>query len=205
LLDHALRWTVTALFAVSFVAYGYCLVAQHRCWTSAVSHLLHLAMSAAMIWMAWGLGAGPVATGVMIGFLLSGAWFVRIAGRAPWPDGRRLTNYYYAAMMAAMAWMYASMNGRLPGGGGRPMTMPSDAEMPGMDTPAHDMSPGPGWVAAVNWVAAIGFGAVAIFSAARLAIRHRTSTVAIARLTFLRTLTQALTAAGTAVMIADML
>jgi hypothetical protein len=47
LLDHALRWTVTALFAVSFVAYGYCLVAQHRCWTSAVSHLLHLAMSAA--------------------------------------------------------------------------------------------------------------------------------------------------------------
>jgi hypothetical protein len=200
---------VTALFAVSFAAYAYCLVAQHRCWTSAVSHLLHLAMSVAMIWMAWGLGASPVTTGVMIGFLVSGAWFVRIAGRASRADGGRPTNYYYAAMMAAMAWMYASMNGRLPGGSGRPVTMPSDGDMPGMHMSAHEMSPtgaGPGWVTAVNWIAAIGFAAVAIYFAACLATRRRTNPVPpIARLTFLRMLTQTLTAAGTAVMIADML
>lgn len=54
LVDSTVRWLVTALFAVSFAAYAYFLVAQRRCWTGVVSQLLHLAMSAVMILMAWG-------------------------------------------------------------------------------------------------------------------------------------------------------
>jgi hypothetical protein len=77
--DNALRWMVTLLFGVSFAGYGYFLVAQHRCWSSAVSHLLHLAMSVAMILMAWGLGMKPPTIGAMICFLAAGAWVVRVA------------------------------------------------------------------------------------------------------------------------------
>lgn len=209
MLDHALRWTVTALFAVSFAAYVYSLVAQHRCWTSAVSHALHLVMSAAMILMAWRPGTSPVATGAIIGFLLAGAWFVRMAGRASWADGGRLTSYYYAVMMAAMAWMYAAMSGRLPGQSNHTMTMPPAAEMPGMQAATHEMpapGSGPEWVTAVNWIATLGFAAVAIYWAARLTTRRPTApTPPVARLTLLRMLTQALTAAGTALMIAGML
>lgn len=53
-MDNTVRWLVTALFAVSFASYAYFLVAQRRCWTGVVSQLLHLAMSAVMISMAWG-------------------------------------------------------------------------------------------------------------------------------------------------------
>ena len=57
-MDNTLPWVVTALFAVSFAAYGYFLVAQRRCWTSVVSQLLHLAMSGVMmVAMAWMYGA----------------------------------------------------------------------------------------------------------------------------------------------------
>ncbi|RFZ07652.1 hypothetical protein VIMS_04279 [Mycobacterium marinum] len=51
----------------------------------------------------------------MIFFWLADLWFVRAAGRMSAEDGERLINGYYAAMVAAMAWMFAVMNGRLPG------------------------------------------------------------------------------------------
>jgi hypothetical protein len=93
---------VTMLFGISFAGYGYFLVAQHRCRKSAASHLSHLAMSVAMILMAWGLGTKPLTIGAIIAFLLASAWFVRVAGGVSRSSGGRLTNYYYAVMMAAM-------------------------------------------------------------------------------------------------------
>jgi hypothetical protein len=163
------------LFGVSFAGYGYFLVAQHRCWTSAVSHLLHLAMSVAMILMAWGLGTKPPTIWAMICFLLASAWFVRVAGQVSRASGDRLPNYYYAVMMAAMAWMYASMKGSLPGQSGHStshaLTMPSVTDGSGMPTSAHDMSPPepePGWITAVNWIGTLGFAVVAIYWAYRL-------------------------------------
>src|SRR5215472_10069329 len=155
---------VTTPFGVGFAGHGYLLVAQHRCRTSAVSHLLHLAMSVAMILMAWGLGTKPPTIAAMACFLVAGAWFVRMADRVPRASGDRLTNYYYAVTMAAMAWMYASMKGSLPGQSGhstgRALTMPSITDGSSMPTSAHDMSrpePEPGWVTAVNWIATLGF------------------------------------------------
>jgi hypothetical protein len=209
--DNALRWMVTLLFGVSFAGYGYFLVAQHRCWSSAVSHLLHLAMSVAMILMAWGLGMKPPTIGAMICFLLAGAWFVRVAHRVPRAGGDRITNYYYAVMMAAMAWMYASMKGSLPGQSGHStghaLTMPSVTAGSGMPMSAHDMSPEPepGWITAVNWIATLGFGVVAIYWVYRWMTQRRTNPMPhIVQLICAQMLTQVFTAAGTALMFADM-
>jgi hypothetical protein len=210
--ESALRWIITTLFGVSFGAYGYFLVAQHRCWTSAVSHLLHIAMSAAMILMAWGLGLNLPTIGAMIGFLLAGAWFVRLATRVSRAGGDRLTNYYYAVMMAAMAWMYAAMSGSLPGqvrhSTGHALTMPSGTDMSGMQTSAHHMSPhepGPGWITTANWIATLGFAVIAIYWAYRWITQRRITPIPpTARFTYVQMLPQAFMAAGTALMFADM-
>src|SRR5262249_51751470 len=113
--DLALTWIVTLLFGVSNATYVYILVAQHGRRTGTIKHLLHLAMSAAMILMAWRVGMNLPTVGPMIFFLLAGVWFVCVAGRVSLPARDRLTNCYYAVMVAAMAWMYALMNGSLPG------------------------------------------------------------------------------------------
>lgn len=207
-MDNTLRWVVTALFAVSFAAYAYFLVAQRRRWTSAVSQVLHLAMSAVMISMAWGVGMTLPAAGATLGFLLGGAWFVGIAGRAPWAGDGRLTSYYYAVMMVAMAWMYVAMTGSLPGRSGHPggdaMGMPSHGAAPASTHAAHHMSHGaPGWVSVVNWTAAVGFAAVAIYWAYRWTARRWTRLMPRAvPLTYAQIAAQTVTAAGTALMFA---
>ena len=210
-MDNTLRWVVTALFAVSFAAYAYFLVAQRRCWTSVVSQLLHLAMSAVMILMAWGVGMTLPTVAATMCFLLGGAWFVSIAGRTPWAVEGRLTNYYYAVMMVAMAWMYGAMNGSLPGRsahpGGETMSMPAYDAASGMQHAAHHMpQSAPDWVALVNWTAALGFGAAAIYWAYRWMARRWTNLMPRAvRLTHAQIVTQTVTAAGTALMFADIM
>ncbi|OBI30176.1 hypothetical protein A5709_26415 [Mycobacterium sp. E1386] len=209
LVDNTLRWVVTALFAVSFAAYAYFLVAQRRCWTGMVSQLLHLAMSAVMILMAWGVGMNLPTVATAMCFLLGGAWFAGIAGHAPGAADGRLTNYYYAAMMAAMAWMYGAMNGSLPGRSGHPdggaMDMTAHEVASGQQHAGHHMlEAAPDWVAVVNWTAALGFAAVAIYWAYRWMARRWTNLMPRAvRLTHAQILTQAITAAGTALMFAD--
>jgi Domain of unknown function (DUF5134) len=206
--DNTLRWVVTALFSVSLAAYAYFLVAQRRCWTSVVSQVLHLAMSAVMILMAWGIGMSLPTIAALVCFLLAGAWFFSIAGLPRWAEDGRLTNYYYAAMMAAMAWMYVAMSGSF---GGRSqhaaadtMNMPAMPEMPGMPAmpaSAHHMSATeatPEWVTMVNWFATLGFAAVALYWAYRWVTRKK----AAAQLTRVQTVTQTCTAAGTALMFA---
>ena len=139
--DLALRWIVTTLFGASIATYVYMLVAQQGRWTSTVNHLLHLVMSAAMVLMAWGVGMSLPTVGPMIFFLLAGVWFAHVAGRMSTATGDRLTNGYYAVMMAAMAWMVAVMSGRLPGQFGHSSDHGQSAapaiDMSGTDMPAH--------------------------------------------------------------------
>lgn len=204
-MDNTLRWVVTALFAVSFLAYAYFLVVQRKCWTDMVSQVLHLAMSAAMILMAWGVGMTLPTIAATTCFLLGGAWFVGIAGRAPLAVDGRVTNYYYAVMMVAMAWMYGSMKGSRPGGsahsGGEAMAMPAHAGASGMQHATHQM---PDWAGALNWTAAVVFAAVAIYWAYRWMARRWTSLMPrTVRLTHTQFAAQTVTAAGTALMFAD--
>jgi hypothetical protein len=208
--DLTLRWIVTILFGVSIATYLYVVVAQHDRWTSTVNHLLHLTMSAAMILMVWRVGMNLPAVGPMIFFLLAGVWFVRVAGRV---SRDRLTNYYYAVTMAAMAWMYAVMNGSLPGQTGH---SPDHAlsgslamNMSGMEMPAQQMSgtvPGPGWISTVNWIATLGFAVVVLYWSCRFFAERRMNPVPhAAQLARLEPLYQAFTAAGTALMFGALL
>ena len=165
-----MRWIVTVLFGASIATYLYILAAQRRRSTNTVNHLLHLAMSAAMILMAWDLRMSLPTVGTMIFLLLAILWFVGVAGRMPTASGERVTNAYYAVMVAAMAWMFAVMNGSLPGRIGHPFdhaplaAMAMNTSEPGMIS-AHRMSPtasGAQWITAVNWVATFGFAVVAL-------------------------------------------
>jgi Ca2+/Na+ antiporter len=219
--DLTLRWIVTILFGVSIATYVYILVAQHDRQTSTVNHLLHLTMSAAMIVMAWRVGMNIPTVGPMIFFLLAGVWFVRVAGRVSSATRDRLTNYYYAVKMAAMAWMYAMMNGSLPGqtghspehalSGSLAMNMSGiDVNMSGTEMPVHEMSrtlPGPpGWITTVNWIAGLGFAVVALYWSCRFLAERRINPVPHAtQLGSLKPLYQAFTAAGTALMFGALL
>ncbi len=212
--DLALRWVVTLLFAASIATYVYILAAQGRRSTSTVDHLLHLAMSVAMILMAWDVGMNLPTVGAMIFFLAAGLWFARVAGRMSIPSGDRLTNAYYAVMMGAMAWMSAVMTGRLPGQTGRPSDHAPSAALamnaPGMDMmPAHEMSPsgsGAEWITAVNWIGTLAFGVVALCWACSYVARRRRNAVPHAgRFAHLEPLYQVCTAAGTAVMFGALL
>jgi len=63
--DLTLRWVVTLLFVASIATYVCILIVDHRRWTNTVNHSLHLAMSAAMILMAWDVGMHLPALGIM--------------------------------------------------------------------------------------------------------------------------------------------
>jgi hypothetical protein len=183
--DLALRLVVTALFGVGIATYAYALVAQRRRWTSTVNHLLHVAMSLAMILMAWRAGIDFPTFGPVAFFALAGVWFVYLAGRA---SRDRMINSYYAVTMAAMAWMYAVMGGS-PGG-----SMAS-----GIDMPAHPMpsTPAePAWITAVNWIVTLAFAIVALYWPCRYFAERRTNPEPIY---------QAFTAAGTALMFGALL
>jgi uncharacterized protein DUF5134 len=209
----ALRWIVTMLFGVSIATYIYVLVAQHGRWTSTISHLLHLTMSAAMILMVWRVGLNLPTVGPLAFCLLAGAWFVRVAIRTSTTIGERLTNGYYAAMVAAMAWMYASMTGSLPGhtchspGHAQPASLAMN--MSGMQMSAEGIpptAPGPEWITTVNWIAALGFAVVAVYWPYHYFANRRTNPVPhAALLARVELLYQAATAAGTALMFAMML
>ncbi len=186
--DLSLRWIVTALFGVSVATYSYTLVAQRRGWTSTVTHVLHVAMSAAMILMAWRAGIDFPTFGPVVFFVLAGVWFIYLAGRAV---RDRLTNYYYAVAMAAMAWMYAVMKGGAHA--------PSDSMASATDMSAHEMHwapAGPAWIGAVNWIVALGFAIVTLYWPCRYFAERRASPEPIY---------QAFTAAGTALMFGALL
>lgn len=208
--DAALRWIVTVLFGASIATYGYILLARRGRWTSTVNHLLHLAMSAAMILMAWGVAMSLPTIGPIIFFLLAGAWFVGAAGRMSSPARDRLTNGYSAVMMAAMAWMFIAMNSGLSSRLGHSSDHAAAAiDMSAMDMPAHEMSPAAPateWIDTVNTIAALGFAVVAMYWACRYLANRRVHAVPeTSRLAHLEPLYQACTAAGTALMFGALL
>ncbi|WP_241523589.1 DUF5134 domain-containing protein [Mycobacterium sp. IEC1808] len=203
--DVVLRWMLTALFGVSIATYSYTLVAQRGRWTSTVNHLLHLAMSAAMILMAWHAGMELPSAGPIAFFLLAGLWFAFLAGRV---SRDRVTNSYYAVMMVAMAWMSAGMNGMAsqtpehPMAGSMAMNSSGmDVDTPGMEMPAQHLAStvaGP-----VNAIATLGFAMVALYWPCRyIASRRRGPEPRGALVARFEPIYQAFTAAGTALMFA---
>ncbi|GAA1479849.1 DUF5134 domain-containing protein [Gordonia sinesedis] len=148
--DLTLRWVVTVLSVLAVAECLYSLLAHRMRWPGAVGHGLHLVMAAAMGAMAWPATMDWPTIAPMIVFLLAAGWFVVAAAVFAGDRAARIADGYHAVMMAAMAWMYAVMNGSLlPGSSanesadGSPMSgsMPSGS-MPGM---SHgDMSSMPG-------------------------------------------------------------
>lgn len=211
--DVVLRWIITILFGASIATYVYILLVQHGRRTGTVTHLLHLAMSAAMILMAWGVGMTLPPLGPIIFFLLAGVWFARAAGQISMTTGERLTNGYYAVMTAAMAWMFAVMSGgpagRIAHSSDHAQSAALAIDASGMEMPAHQIhsaTPGAEWIAAVNWIAALGFAVVALYWACRYLAKRRTNPVPrAAQLARLEPLYQACTAAGTALMFGALL
>jgi len=211
--DTALRWIVTMFFGVSIATYAYILVAQRSRWTSTVNHLLHLTMSAAMILMTWRVGMHFPTAVPTTATLLAGAWFAVRAGRRSSATGDRLSNGYTAVMTGAMAWMYAFMNGSLPGQARHShdsaLSSSLAMEMPRMEMPAHPMShalAGPDWIIAVNCIATLAFAVMALYWLCDyFAERRRNLEPSAAQRTHLQPLYQAFTAAGTAVMFGVML
>lgn len=123
--DLLLRWVVTVLFALSAAESVYAMATGRRVWTHIVSHSLHFVMAVAMVVMAWPSGAALPTSGPMVFFLLATVWFV---GVTLVQSGHRGINAYHAAMMLAMAWMYAVMGGGL-------LPTPAEARHPAGNRP----------------------------------------------------------------------
>ncbi|CAN5705188.1 DUF5134 domain-containing protein [soil metagenome] len=208
--DLALRWLVTALFGLSVAESALSLAAGHHRRTSVVGHVLHLVMAVAMIVMAWPFGMTLPTRPPLVFFVVAALWFAGVAVASAGPV-ERLGNEYHAVMMAAMAWMYAVMDGALfataPADSDAPTaTMPT---MPGMDMSSGGASPStaePQWITALNWMFTVGFGLAAAFWLYRyLACRRREVTIRPALLAHAGSLAQAFMAAGMAIMFGVML
>ncbi|MGW4488317.1 DUF5134 domain-containing protein [Amycolatopsis sp. NPDC004368] len=184
--DPLLRWVVTALFVLSAAACAYRLTGGLS-FTAVVGIAMHALMAVAMVRMAWpGEGIG----GVTVFFLLAAVWFGVVAARR----NHRRVNAYHVLTMLAMAWMSRPHQGSMPG-----MVM-SDPTMPGMTGP-HDTV---GLTAGLDWVLAIGFAAAGVWWLWRLVARSLTAPLPTGH-TQADLATQAMTAAGTAVMFAVLL
>lgn len=166
--DLALRWVVTVLFALSAAECIYAFTRSYERPSVAVSQLLHLAMAVAMVVMAWPRGAELPTLGPMLFFLAAAIWFLTGMMRIA-TSGGRLGNGYHAVMMAAMAWMYAVMNGNVlaphgdpvvtAGHGGHAMHMAAHTAeaIPAAPAVMEHGAAQPVWINAVNWTLTIGF------------------------------------------------
>lgn len=206
--DLLLRWIVTALFVVSAAECVYVMVGDRRSWTREVGRSLHVAMAIAMTVMAWPLGTTLPTIGPKLFFLLASGWFV-IVGIAQ--SGHRAMNAYHAAMMLAMAWMYAVMSGPVlsepagsgghPGGHGAHHASPTG--MPAIPDGGHDVIDPP-LIVGINWLCTVGFGLTSLWWLYRFFDQRRADSIVGAN-RFLGALCQAMMAAGMAIMFAVML
>lgn len=163
--DLLLRCVVTALFVVTAALFGVASAANRGAVTYVVSGALHIIMAVAMVAMAWPQGAAIPTTPPMLFFLLAAVWYVVVTFAQP---GHRLTNAYHAAMMLAMAWMYAVMSGQLvpasadgSSGGGHGGHHHGGHVMPGGDMAAAPSDTTPPFVTGLNWVCTVGFAIAA--------------------------------------------
>lgn len=210
--DLVLRWIVTALFVLSAAESLYAIATGRRVWTHIIGHLLHFVMAVAMVVMAWPWGAGLPTAGPMMFFLLATLWFAIVTLTQ---SGHRGINAYHAAMMLAMAWMYAVMSGGLlptpagGAGGGAPAGHhgSSSSNMPGMDMPdmpAADQSAAPPFITGLNGLCVIGFTIAAGWWLYRCFVARKAEPTQPSH-RFLGTVSQAMMAAGMAVMFGVML
>lgn len=205
--DLFLRWIVTALFVLSAAECVYVMVAGRRSRTLVVGRSLHVVMAIAMAVMAWPRGVELPTTGPMIFFLLATVWFV-LGVLAQ--QGHRAMNAYHAAMMLAMAWMYAVMGGHLlpePSSGGGVVGHGGHgghhAASAGGESSASTALEPP-LIVGLNWLFAVGFAVAAVCWLYRFLQRRRAdSTVPAYR--FVGILCQAMMATGMAIMFAVML
>lgn len=209
--DLALRWVVTLLFAAAVAECGYSLTRHRHSARSVVGHLLHLIMSVAMIVMAWPFGMEVPNIPPMVFFVVAALWYLgvvvatRIGRRTP------LLGLYHSAMMGAMAWMYAVMDGTLLPGTTpmMPMAMSDSGHMSmaGMDMSSshdgHAMS-STGWVSVANTAIVIGFGVAALWWLYRYLVARQSDPGGRSLLRHAGTLCQAFMAAGMAIMFSVM-
>lgn len=202
--DLTLRWVVTVLFALSAAEYTYACVRSRGRLSIAVSEVLHLAMAVAMLVMAWPRGAQLPTVAPMLFFLAAAVWFVARLVRAA-ATHSRLLDGYHAAMMLAMGWMYAAMNGTLlphttetMSGDGHAMSTMHMHHGGGAASAVEPMSVQPQWILAINWLLAIGFGIAAVGWLYRyFSARQRSGTSSFSHF---GTLCRAMMAAGMAIM-----
>ena len=206
--DLTLRWVVTVLFGLSVAECLFAFAAGHRRWTGVVGHALHLAMSVAMIVMAWPAGLAVPNRPLLAFFLLATLWFIGMAVAASPGPVQRLANEYHAVMMAAMAWMYAVMDGALPPDSSQAHDA-SPASMPGMDIPSSGTSTEmvvPLWITTINWIITVAFGLSAVHWLYRyVAQRRKDSAQRTPLLAHAGSLCQSFMAAGMAIMFGVML
>lgn len=203
--DLLLRWVVTALFVISAAECAYALIATRHSWTQMISHALHFVMAVAMAVMAWPWGAALPTIEPMVFFLVAAGWF---AARFLATTGHRAINAYHAAMMLAMAWMYAVMSGTL-------LPQPADGVSPGMGHGGHHgghSMPGadtsaisaPPFIDGLNWLCAVGF-AVATIWWLYVYFTRRRAQPELPATRFFGSACQAMMAAGMSIMFAVML
>lgn len=204
--DLALRWVVTGLFALSAIECAYAMVGSWGRPSAVMSQLLHLAMAVAMMVMAWPRGAELPTLGPMFFFLVAAAWFLAGALRSATTHGRVIDGYH-AAMMLAMAWMYAAMNGNVFGRHTETVAA-GGQDMHGMHMTGHHGSTAmamenvsaqpPLWIPAVNWLLTIGFAiAAAVWLYRYFAARQQSDT---SPFSHFGTLCRTMMAAGMAIM-----
>jgi hypothetical protein len=198
ILDLALRWLVTGLFAVSAAECGLAAVVTRRPWTFVVGHGLHFVMSVAMVAMTWPWGAQLPPRVPAVFFLLATVWFLAVGACAARSSAPRVVYGYSGLMMLATAWMYAIMDPLLrPVGSSAQSGMP----IPGMQKGAMAMpasSGSPAWFVTVNWLGTVGFALAAAFWAGKYVTERQHSDVGGLRSRSLANLGQATMAAGMA-------
>jgi hypothetical protein len=200
ILNLALRWLVTGLFAVSAAECGLAAVATRRPWTFVVGHGLHFVMSVAMVAMTWPWGAQLPPRVPAVFFLLATVWFLAVGASAARSSGPRVVYGYSGLMMLATAWMYAIMDPRLRPAGS---SAPSGVPVPGIHEGAMAMptsSGSPAWFVAVNWLGALGFALATAFWAGRYFTEQPHSDVGGIRSRSLANLGQAAMAGGMALL-----
>ncbi|WP_418001869.1 DUF5134 domain-containing protein [Mycobacterium sp. PDNC021] len=198
--DLTVRWVVTLLFVLSAAECVHAVVAGRRAVLPVVGQGLHLVMALAMAVMAWPYGAALPTVAPTIFFLLATLWFVAAAIIDPdhWAG-----SFYHAAMMLAMSWMYAVMNGHILPGQNLAASQGA-ATMPGMDMPATAVAgtsvQAPPYIAGLNWIWTVAFAVAAVWWIYRsFAVQRSDRNLA------LGAVGQAMMAVGMAVMFAVML
>lgn len=171
----ALRWILTAAFAVLGMLYVVSSVRVGRAWTQRVSGAAHVVMCAAMIAMAWPWGMDiPVRPQVAV-FALAALWFLLLA-RSNGTGTVRLYDLHHVVLMAAMAVMVGSMPTLMDRSGSempQAVNMPAHMSMPGMD--GNSSGGVPGYLIAISIVLAGYFAVYTLWLISRTAGRRKTS------------------------------